>query len=222
MFRFPGLLVLVTLSLAITTTNALAQGSVGAAYIVAAETSFPDEESTLSPPPESGLVPRGLVVIGGSAISRHVGIQAELSVSGWTSTTRLASYKFGFVTATTRHRDVLVNGLMRFGSQRACCAFVVGGGLVFARTHGTSTVASRDSGETSILVDQNPRAPRLVLTVGGDFPIPISRHLSILPTARLHWMSRDAFSPQAEPDRPVTGRPGEFAFRGGVGMRVDF
>jgi hypothetical protein len=216
--------ILTLLILCVTTTTASGQVSVGASYIFAAETSFADEPGTLSPPPEGGLVPRGLVVFVGAGISRHVGIQSELSMSDWTSTTRTSSYQFGSLTDTTRHRDVLVSGLLRLGPQRSCCNVMIGGGLVFARTYGTSAVVYRDPqlGPAPDLRARNPMSPRLALTIGGDFPIPIHRHLSILPTARLHWMSRHTLSPGADPDVPVTGRPGNFAFRGGVGARVDF
>jgi hypothetical protein len=200
--------------------NAFGQVTAGAAFIFARETAPAYMGSDFSPPPAG--VTTGVTVFGGTAITRKIGLQGELSIPRSISVTRKYRILAGDFTDTTVHRDILVSGLLRFRNSRSCCELLVGAGLVLARTLGTSVEVVRfpyNGPPVSIATKHLPRSPRLALTVGGDFPIRLNRRVSILPTVRVHWLSRYSEPPNSY-NSPI--ELGHVALRAGIGARVDF
>jgi hypothetical protein len=151
-----------------------------------------------------------------------VAIQGEVSLGARVSTTRESSYRIGTFADTTNHSDAILSGLVRIGPGGGrCCDLLAGAGVVFARTSATSVLTDRDTGIVTTTHSDAPNTTRLALTIGGDAPIRLAPHISLLPTARLHWMSRGEQQSPVFDTRPI-GRLGSVAFRAGVGARVDF
>src|SRR5205807_5223143 len=167
--------------------DAVGQVTAGAAFIFSREPG-PGPTSvatTFSPTPTQATT--GATVFAGMAITRKIGIQGEVSIPRSVSATRQWNYSGGDVTDTTVHRDILVSGLVRVHGSRRCCGLLIGAGLVFARTVGTSVVVVRfpyNGPPVWTSTKQLPRTPRLALTIGCDFPIPLHRRLSLVPTLR--------------------------------------
>jgi hypothetical protein len=195
------------------------QVTVGGALVFARTTAEPDEPGTFSPPP-SGTEP-GAIIFGGAALSRRVGLQGELSVPRRTSTTRKSSYSSGDFTDTTVHRDILLSGLVRVRAS-SWCELLAGAGVVFASTSATSVAVDRETGVAWTTEKHLPDTTRLALTAGGDFPIRFYRKVWLLPTARIHYLSRAELEPPPGIDSRPIGRAGKIALRVGIGAMVAF
>jgi len=167
--------------------------------------------------PPNGLT-HGIVAFGAVAISPAIALQGELSVPGELDTLRVDSHPGITFEESTKHRDTILSGLLRVRLASWCDAFV-GGGLTFERTMVTEAARDHFSGGTSVR-SQSSAATRATFTAGVDFPVRLHRHLALLPTGRMHVISRERVEPQVDV-RPLSP-PSKYVLRFGIGARVDF
>jgi hypothetical protein len=99
--------------------NAGAQVTAGGTFMFTIQRTPSRVPGTFSPAP--GGAAAGVALFGGIEVSRRMGIQGELSIPASMSTTGVSSYSTGDFTDTTRHRDVIISGLVRLGTERRWC-----------------------------------------------------------------------------------------------------
>ena len=206
----------VVVALTAVAPRAAAQTAFGGAFIVSrlpAETYIP---GTFTVPP-SGLT-HGMVLFGGAAVTPRIGLQGELSVPSELVTLRQFSHPGATFEDATNHRDTIVSGLLRVRAVSWCDVFV-GGGLTFERTTVSQTGRDNLTGDTHVETESSS-ATRATFTTGVDFPVRLNRHFWLLPTGRLHVVSRNTKVP-LENVRTLSP-PSKYAFRLGIGVRVEF
>jgi hypothetical protein len=83
-----------------------------------------------------------------------------------------------------------------------------------------------DPGWTPSSIERSRSDTSPQFTAGLDLPIPLGKHFSLLPTGRVHVISRgrtEPFDPFVDPPEEVPlGQPSSFTYRLGLGGRLDF
>jgi len=102
--------------------QAVAQTAVGGAFIVSRMPPEVYVPGTFTVP-TNGLS-HGVVVLGGMGITPRIGLQGELSIPGWLVTLREFSRPGARFEDTTKHRDTILNGLLRMRVTPWCDVFV--------------------------------------------------------------------------------------------------
>ncbi len=150
----------------------------------------------------------------------RLGVQGEVSVPGRTSWTGTYSMKIGYGKDTIVHRDVLVSGLVRVAVSRGC-VILGGAGAAFSYTSGTDVYTDRSTPPGGTYTgEQTVRSTHLVLSLGGDFPVRLARHFSLVPTVRIHYIARSGPELSDPVFPPVEF--GNLTLRTGVGGMVSF
>lgn len=198
--------------------SANAQSAVGAALMVTMQAAPDGVPGTFSPPP-GGSAP-GVLLFGAAAITTRILIGGEFSFPTRMTTVRMSSHPGGDFTDTTAHRDVILSSLVRVRVHPRYCDLVVGPGLVFTSTLGTSVFVAR-SPAGGFVTTQSRLTKRLAFTLGADVPVPLHHRLSLVPSVRFHWMSRPEWKDPRVNSRPI-GQPGALAVRFAFGARVAF
>jgi hypothetical protein len=204
---------------------ARAQASLGGAYIVSLlpNRDLNTEQTILAIPP-SGRT-QGIVGFLAAGVSRHIGLQAEISVPHHLHTYVESSHPGGVFSDTTDHRDVLLSALLRLRPGR-WLDFFVGGGVAFESTTVVHGFTSNDPRSTPSSVERSRSDTRPQFTTGLDLPIPLGRHFALLPTGRVHFISRarvEPFDPSTDlSDDVPLGQPSSWVYRLGLGARIEF
>jgi len=197
--------------------------AIGGAVISSLQTERQGEAGTFSLPPHGRSV--GGVIFGGVGLTPGIELDGELSFAGAVGNTQEWSHPSVRGTTTTEHRDTILSGLVRI--HVASFVDLVGGaGVVFARTSASEVSESfyfLTGWTTRVRTERVPDSTRLALTAGFDFPIALGAHVALMPTLRLHHLSRPDTSPSDDADftRPVSAA-NSIVWRAGAGVRVQF
>jgi hypothetical protein len=208
-----------SLILLMTPPAARAQGHVAGAFVINAQITPADAAGTEAPPPDGASM--GVNVTAGAALGRRFGIDGELSVAGPVSSdVRHAHYLLGDFTDSSKERDIILSGLLRWHTQQAHCDVVGGVSVIWPRLEEHHLAVIRDAvPRTSERTEHPAWGPLIGLAGGLDFPLPVTSAFRILPTVRLHWIHRGEIS---APQYVTHARPGPVVLRVGVGAEVTF
>lgn len=196
--------------------NVSAQTTVGGAVVVSRLPSEAYVPGTFAVPP-SGLT-TGAVLSVGVTVAPRIGVQGEVSIPAPVTTLQGSSHPGETVEDRTKHRDTIVSGLLRVRAA-TWCEVLVGGGVTFERTSVVQTFRSHLTGQTSA-EERESSATRATFTAGVDRPVRLHRHVSVVPTARMHVIARSREEPTLD-TRPLSP-PSTYVFRLGIGAGVEF
>jgi hypothetical protein len=142
------------------------------------------------------------------SLNSRVGIQGEVSVAGQNTRTLTQQFRTAALTYRAAHRDVLVSGLMRVRAS-SWCSLLIGLGSVFSTASSTTVYSPTYTDQATT------DTTRLAFTMGLDFPVHVRGNFFVLPTARVHLLSRLQPDPSGKPR--IAGQAGNTGFRVGVG-----
>lgn len=197
--------------------HAWAQANAGAAIVVSRLPGLDYTPGTIDRPP-SGLAVGG-VFSGGAALAPWLAVQGELSIPARLTAETIRSSRSITIVGTTRHRDTIVSALLKVIAA-SWCEVVVGGGVTFERTEVQQTIRDHFTGLTGPYLSASSAATRATFTTGVDLRIRLARGVALVPTGRMHVVSRPEV-PSTFEDRPLAP-PSTYVFRFGVGGRVEF
>jgi hypothetical protein len=198
---------------------------VGGAFMTSTQGSSTPGGAADLPKPGVGGSAVGVVGTVGRFLSPRVSVSAEISVPNRFEVLQELRYSFSSQT-DNRHRDLVVSSLFHIHGPREHTVhpeLVMGLSYVredtLQRTAYQVGPAFPPTGvygpfgpETSITRDA------LGLTVGADVGVHVSSHVSIVPQARLHWISRTDLNGS----NSALLFLGPLVFRAAVGLRATF
>jgi hypothetical protein len=167
----------------------------------------------------------GIVGTVGRFLSPRVSVAAELSAPNRFEAVQELNYFFSSLT-DNRHRDVVLSGLFHFHApaEHALRPELVMG-LSYVREDTLQRTAVKPgfplgSGYGPFGREISVTRGTLGLTGGADVAIHINNHVSIVPQARLHWISRENLNTSGSNSALLFLAP--FVFRVSTGLRATF
>jgi hypothetical protein len=179
------------------------------------------------PKPGVGGSAVGIVGTVGTFLSPRVSVAAEISAPNRFEAVQELRYSFSLQTEN-RHRDLVVSGLFHLHGPREHPLhpeLVMGLSYVREDTlQRTAYQVGPPFPPTGVYGPFGRETPitrdTLGLTLGADVGVQINNHVSIVPQARLHWISRADISNSGGNSALLFLGP--LVFRGAVGLRATF